>query len=70
MNFSSDARNAFGRRKRPAPDLVPRPLYGNLYLLGLYCGHTIFSSGDTDWMACPLCGESDVVMASMRVRRG
>jgi hypothetical protein len=71
MSFSSDARNAFAQRKRLAPDLIPVPRYGDLYLLGLWCGHVIFSTCENVWVACPFCGEAgDMAMASVKVTRG
>ena len=70
MSFSSGARNDFAQRKRAAPDLIPVPRYGDLYQVGLFCGHAVFAAGYTDWMICPLCGVGDVVMVSVKVIRG
>lgn len=70
MSFSSDVRNAFVQRRKPAGELIPRPLYGDLYLMGLSCGHTIFCSGHTNWITCTVCGYPDVVMVSVKVRHG
>jgi len=68
-NFSSAARSAFVLRRKPAADLLPVPLYGDLWLLGLFCGHVIFSSCDGAWAACLACSKNDVVMASLKVSR-
>lgn len=69
MSFSNDARNAFVKLKRPAAELIPCPLYGALWLIGMPCGHTIFSSHNHDWLECSVCRIFDLPVASMQVRR-
>lgn len=68
MNFSSADRNAFVQRRRPAPDLISRPLYGDLYLAAMWCGHVIFTSESSSWLDCPACRLPDVPMVVMKVR--
>jgi hypothetical protein len=71
MSFSSDVRNAFARLRRPAPDLLPVPKYGDLWLVAMACGHVMFSgAGYSNWLTCSACGAMDAPMISQKVTRG
>lgn len=70
MSFSSDVRNAFEQLRKPAGELIPCPLYGTVWLIGMPCGHVTFSTHNHDWAECSVCRISDLPMVSMRVRRG